>query len=170
MIGLMLVMGGLLVAPGERAYRPRTTSIAARTSSSFAASARGRCHRAPRLDVGHPASPEPRHRRAAFGCSTLVTRDCTARWGDCGAGGHRKYWEGRLIGWTVDGLLAEPDFATGTGGGSSLARFHAPASRSPGIDTPGTRWSGAPASELLGDGVWRRSVTGGGAPGWSCSG
>src|SRR5450756_1859584 len=36
--------------------------------------ARGRRHRAPRLDVGHRASPEPRHRRAAFGCSVPPPR------------------------------------------------------------------------------------------------
>ncbi len=38
------------------------------------ASARGGGHRAPRLGVGHPASQEPRHRRAAFGCSVPPSR------------------------------------------------------------------------------------------------
>ena len=38
------------------------------------ASARGRRHRAPRLSLGHPASQEPRHRRAAVGCSVPHSR------------------------------------------------------------------------------------------------
>ncbi len=38
------------------------------------ARARGRRHRQPRLGVGHPASQEPRHRGAAFGCSVPPSR------------------------------------------------------------------------------------------------
>jgi len=42
--------------------------------ASDPASARGGRHRAPRLGVGHPASQEPRDRRAAFGCSVPPSR------------------------------------------------------------------------------------------------